>query len=42
MTVRRAEDAGLSPVLALLFLVPGVNFALQGVAAHRRAAAGTV
>ncbi|MBZ5712986.1 DUF805 domain-containing protein [Nannocystis pusilla] len=28
MTVRRAEDAGESPVLALLFLVPGVNFAL--------------
>lgn len=28
MTVRRAEDAGMSPLSALLFLVPGVNFAL--------------
>lgn len=28
MTARRAEDAGASPVLALVFLVPGINFAL--------------
>lgn len=28
MSVRRAEDAGMSPLSALLFLVPGVNFVL--------------